>query len=93
MSGLDADAGEAEARLTETRSFPPPAAFAAQANVDASVYGIAAQDPIAFWERAAERLDWEQRWHTAHTWEPPRPTPGEHGEPGGLSVPQATWFA
>ncbi len=81
------DARPVENRLIETRSYPAPAAFAAQANVDASVYETANADPIAFWERAAERLDWETPWHTAHTWSPP--TPG----PDGLTVPEATWFA
>ena len=75
-----------EVRLTETRSFPPPAAFAAQANVDGSVFATASADPIAFWERAAERLEWVQPWHTAHTWSPPVEGPD------GLTVPAATWF-
>ncbi|NLA36598.1 MAG: acetate--CoA ligase [Actinobacteria bacterium] len=76
-----------EARLAETRTFAPPAAFTAQANADASVYATADADPIAFWERAAERLDWTEPWHTAHTWSPPVEGPD------GLSVPAATWFA
>jgi acetyl-CoA synthetase len=76
-----------EARLDETRTFPAPAEFAAQANVDASIYETANADPIAFWERAAERLDWVEPWHTAHTWAPPIQGPD------GLTVPEATWFA
>ena len=76
-----------EVRLTETRSFAPPAEFAAQANVDASIYEAAHADPVAFWERAAARLDWVEPWHTPHTWAPP--VPGADG----LSVPEATWFA
>ncbi|MGK0715598.1 acetate--CoA ligase [Leucobacter sp. W1153] len=76
-----------EARLTETRVFPPSAEFAAQANVDASIYEAANADPVAFWERAAARLDWVEPWHTAHTWAPPVQGEGE------LSVPEATWFA
>ncbi|WP_052460534.1 acetate--CoA ligase [Microbacterium gorillae] len=81
---LDTDA---EVRLTESRTFLPSAAFAAQANVDASVYDTAAADPTAFWERAAERLEWTERWHTAHTWAPPVPTAD-----GSLSIPEAAWF-
>ena len=91
---VDAQAGGAsehspvpEARLAETRTFAPPAAFTAQANVDASVYATADADPIAFWEHAAKRLDWTTPWHTAHTWSPPVEGPE------GLSVPAATWFA
>jgi len=44
--------------LDETRSFPPPAAIAASANVDASWAERAAADPVAFWEEQARRLDW-----------------------------------
>jgi acetyl-CoA synthetase len=72
----------------ESRLYPPPAEFAARANVDATVYAEAAADPVAFWERQAARLDWAAPWHTAHTWEPA--TVGEDGE---LSVPRAEWFA
>ncbi|TQJ30440.1 acetate--CoA ligase [Microbacterium sp. SLBN-146] len=75
-----------EARLGESRTFPAPATFAAQANVDDSVYATANADPIGFWERAAERLDWAEPWHTAHTWSPPVEGPE------GLTVPKATWF-
>lgn len=75
-----------EARLTELRSFAPSTEFAAQANVDGSIYAEAAADPTAFWERAAARLDWVEPWHTAHTWQPPVPSDD------GLTVPAATWF-
>lgn len=77
----------AEVRLNENRSFAPSAAFAAQANVDASIYAEAAADPTAFWERAAARLEWAEPWHTAHTWAPPVEGPD------GLTIPAATWFA
>ena len=72
----------------ESRLFPPPEAFAARANVRADVFAEAADDPVAFWERQAERLHWDERWHTAHTWEPALP-----GEDGELTVPRAEWFA
>ncbi|MDN4598238.1 acetate--CoA ligase [Leifsonia virtsii] len=72
----------------ENRLYAPPPEFAAQANVDASVYAEAAADPVAFWERQAARLDWAEPWHTAHTWEPA--TVGADGE---LSIPRAEWFA
>lgn len=55
----------------------------------ARLAAVAAADPVAFWERAAERLDWTQRWHTAHTWAPAAPDPDRSGE---LTVPRATWF-
>ncbi|MER7797863.1 acetate--CoA ligase [Microbacterium sp. NPDC096154] len=76
-----------EARLVETRSYPAPEAFAAQANVGAEAYERAAADPVGFWEEAARRLDWAEPWHTAHEWRPP--VPGADGE---LSVPAARWF-
>lgn len=76
-----------EARLTEARAYPAPAAFAAQANVGAEAYDRAAADPVAFWEDAARRLEWAEPWHTAHEWEPPvRDADGE------LTVPAARWF-
>ncbi|MDY0911794.1 acetate--CoA ligase [Rathayibacter festucae] len=73
--------------LEESRRFPAPEAFAAQANVRADEYARAAADPVAFWEEAARRLDWVEPWHTAHRWEPAVPQ-----EDGTLSVPRATWF-
>ena len=62
--------------LPETRVFPPSAAFAAQANVDAAEHARAAADPVAWWEAQAERLDWTERWHTAHRFVPARRADG-----------------
>ncbi|ROP49555.1 MULTISPECIES: acetate--CoA ligase [unclassified Rathayibacter] len=73
--------------LEESRRFPAPEAFAAQANVGSGEHARAAADPVAFWEEAARRLDWVEPWHTAHRWEPAVPQ-----EDGTLSVPRATWF-
>ncbi|QHF22598.1 acetate--CoA ligase [Rathayibacter sp. VKM Ac-2804] len=73
--------------LEESRRFPAPEAFAAQANVGPDEHARAAADPVAFWEEAARRLDWVEPWHTAHRWEPAVPQ-----EDGTLSVPRATWF-
>ncbi|WP_458041583.1 MULTISPECIES: acetate--CoA ligase [Bacteria] len=85
--GTLAEARLPEARLIETREYPAPAEFAAQANVTADVYAEASADPVAFWERAAARLEWETPWQTAHEWEPPVPDAS-----GELSVPAARWF-
>ena len=74
--------------LTETRRYPAPAAFAAQANVDATWWDRAAADPVAFWSEQAHRLDWAEPWHTDHTWQP-----AETDAAGALSVPRAEWFA
>lgn len=76
-----------ELRLVETRAYPAPAAFAAQANVTADAYGEAAADPLAFWEDAARRLDWATPWHTALDWQPPA-----RSDDGTLAVPVARWF-
>ncbi len=57
--------------LHEERHFPPSAEFAAQANAKASIYEEAAADPIAFWERQAQRLTWQKPWHTVLEWNSP----------------------
>ncbi len=71
----------------EQALFPPPAALAAAANVTAEAYDRAEADPVAFWEEAARRLDWETPWETSHTWVPPVAADGTP------QVPAATWFA
>jgi acetyl-CoA synthetase len=62
-----------EALLQEQRVFPPPEAFARQANMnDPSIYEEAARDYEAFWAKwAGELLDWYERWHTILEWNPP----------------------
>ncbi len=57
--------------LHEERHFPPSTEFAAQANAKTSIYEEAAADPIAFWERQAQRLTWQKPWHTALEWNSP----------------------
>jgi acetyl-CoA synthetase len=54
--------------LQETRRFDPPPELAANANVKADVYSEAAADRLAFWERQAERLTWDQRWDQVLDW-------------------------
>src|SRR3954454_13795648 len=60
-----------DALLHETRRFEPPPELAAQANAKPGLYGEAATDRIAFWEKQAEWLRWEQKWDTALEWELP----------------------
>jgi acetyl-CoA synthetase len=62
-----------EALLQEQRVFPPPEAFARQANMnDPSIYEEAARDYEAFWAKwAGELLDWYEKWHTILEWNPP----------------------
>ena len=48
--------GAFEALLQEDRTYPPPAEFAANANIaDPGVYEEALRDPEAFWARFARR--------------------------------------
>src|SRR5579884_2118762 len=60
------------ALLSENRQYPPPPAFAAEANIDdPAVYDSANEDYLAFWERHAEDLDWFQRWDRVLQWDCP----------------------
>ncbi|MGO1055659.1 acetate--CoA ligase [Crossiella sp. CA198] len=49
--------------LTESRTFPPSAEFAAKANAKPALYEQAAADREAFWAEQAEQL----HWHTPFT--------------------------
>ena len=58
--------------LREDRSFAPPAAFRAKANVaDESIYAEAERDPEAFWARFANELHWFRKWDKVLDWQPP----------------------
>jgi len=64
--------GAIEGLLIETRRFPPPPEFAAQANInDPSVYERARRDPEGFWASIAHELEWDEPWHTVMEWNPP----------------------
>jgi acetyl-CoA synthetase len=64
--------GTIEGLLVETRRFPPPPEFAAQANInDPSVYERAGQDPEGFWASIARELEWDQPWQTVMEGIPP----------------------
>jgi acetyl-CoA synthetase len=55
--------------LTESRTFPPSAGFAAQANASAELYQDAADDREAFWGRQAEELlTWDTKWSQVLDW-------------------------
>jgi acetyl-CoA synthetase len=61
-----------EALYGENRKFPPPADFAARANVqDDALYRQGEDDYVAFWEEQARALDWFEPWHTALEWDAP----------------------
>lgn len=61
-----------ETLLHENRHFPPPEAFAAQANAcSESIYDEAERDPLAWWSSWADKLDWFEKWHTVLEWNQP----------------------
>jgi acetyl-CoA synthetase len=69
--------GDSIANLSnESRSFPPSAQFAEQANVKADIYATADSDRLAFWETQARELTWDQPWSSVLDWQ----------------VPYAKWF-
>ena len=64
--------GEAlSALLHETRRFPPPPEFAAQANAQPGIYEEAAKDPVAWWATQAERITWDTRFEEVLEWDLP----------------------
>jgi acetyl-CoA synthetase len=57
--------------MNETRTFLPSEEFAADANAQPFIYAQANQDRIAFWEEAADQLQWDRRWDQALHWQAP----------------------
>jgi acetyl-CoA synthetase len=62
--------------LKETRTFPPPAEFAAQAHVKSlaeyeKLWKRANDDPNGFWAEQAESLSWFQMWDKVLEWNEP----------------------
>ncbi|HEX6341419.1 acetate--CoA ligase [Umezawaea sp.] len=53
---------------TESRTFPPSAEFAAQANATSALYDAASADREAFWAEQADRLEWDTRWDQVLDW-------------------------
>jgi len=65
-----------ESVLTETRSFPPPPAFAQQAHVKSmaeydAMYAKAQANPEEFWAEVAGELAWGKRWKKVLDWKLP----------------------
>jgi acetyl-CoA synthetase len=60
-----------EALLTEGRRFPPPPAFAAQANAKPGIYEAAERDYLAFWKSWADQLEWMKPPSTVLEWNEP----------------------
>ena len=55
----------------EDRTFSPSDSFIKNANVKSDVYQEAERDRLAFWEKQANRLDWDQRWSQVVDWQLP----------------------
>ena len=69
-AGTEAKSGESLdrelQRITDQGWFEPPEEFRRHALVrDESMHEEAARDPVAFWERQAEQLDWFEGWEQA----------------------------
>ena len=65
-----ADSGPTLSNLSnETRSFPPSAEFAAQANATEDWYSRGDEDREAFWAEQADRLTWSQKWERVLDWD------------------------
>ena len=56
---------------SESRTFPPSAEFAAQANAKAEIYDRAESDRFAFWETQARELTWQKPWDSVLEWKAP----------------------
>ena len=59
--------------MSEVKTYPVPADFAAQANVTAAqydeMYQRSVEDPAAFWGEQAEKyLTWFKKWDTVLDW-------------------------
>jgi acetyl-CoA synthetase len=67
--------------LQEHRKFPPPDAFARDANVsDPGIYERAAKDFEAFWAGCARELEWSKPFSRVLEWKPPKATWFRDGE-------------
>ncbi|MDA3645783.1 acetate--CoA ligase [Saccharopolyspora indica] len=68
MSQPDGQNNELSNLLNESRTFPPSAEFAAQANATADLYAHADADRDAFWAEQAEKLHWDTKWDQVLDW-------------------------
>ncbi|MCX2732847.1 acetate--CoA ligase [Saccharopolyspora sp. NFXS83] len=68
MSQPDGPSKTLDNLLTESRTFPPPAEFAAAANATSEMYDRAAADREGFWADQAEHLHWDTKWEQVLDW-------------------------
>ncbi|MGI6458419.1 MAG: acetate--CoA ligase [bacterium] len=61
-----------DALLQEKRNFEPSKEFTEKAHIkDLSIYEEAKKDPLGFWAKMAEELEWFQKWDQVLDWQPP----------------------
>ena len=71
VTPVDSSGDSIENLGSESRTFPPSAEFAAQANAKAGIYDLAESDRLAFWESQAKELTWEKPWDSVLEWKAP----------------------
>jgi acetyl-CoA synthetase len=71
LTPVDSSGDSIENLGSESRTFPPSAEFAAQANAKAGIYDLAESDRLAFWESQAKKLTWEKPWDSVLEWKAP----------------------
>ncbi len=76
MNLAAADSSQISSVLQETRVFPPPDAFAAQAQIRSmkeyeALYDRSVHDPEGFWAEIAEQLHWFKKWDKVLDWRVP----------------------
>jgi len=55
----------------ENRTFPPSQSFVDNANTKGDIYKEADTYRLAFWEKQANRLHWNQKWNQVVDWQLP----------------------
>ena len=71
LTPVDSSGDSIENLGSESRTFPPSAEFAAQANAKDGIYDLAESDRLAFWESQAKELTWEKPWDSVLEWKAP----------------------
>jgi acetyl-CoA synthetase len=70
------DSAAISSAMNETREFPPPASFAAAANINRldeylARYEKSIKDPDTFWAEVAEQFHWFRKWDRVLEWNRP----------------------
>jgi len=55
----------------EDRTFPPSDLFIKNANAKSDIYDEANKDRLVFWEKQANRLNWDKKWSQVVDWQLP----------------------